>query len=307
MPCGGSADRPVVVTLAGTVEERLCVRLLIESIRTFGGSLGGCPVWLYEADPLGAPCGALEGPGVTVLPLDAPQAVRRYVLGAKVAACARAEERAGPAVRSLVWLSPDTLTVRPPRLFDLGEGYDAAVRPVHLRNIGLLETDPVDGFWKRVYEAVGAGEPRIRVESFVEGARIRAYFNTHAVAVNPSRGLFRRWLEVFEPLVGDREFQAAACGDRAHQVFLHQAVLSAIIAASLEPERIRMLPPEYSYPYHLQQAIPPIRRAAALNDLVTVVYEDRPLHPDRMDDIEVREPLRSHLVARATASSPPPS
>lgn len=123
------------------------------------------------------------------------------------------EERAGPGVQALVWLSPECLVTQPPLLFDLAGEHDAAVRPVHIKNVGLRVTDPVDGFWRRVYEAVGVEEPQAIVESFVEGERIRAYFNTHAVAVNPSRGLFRRWLDVFEALVRDRQSQAGACGD----------------------------------------------------------------------------------------------
>lgn len=301
------ADRLVFLTLVSTVEERSGVRLLVESIRSFGGPLSGCPIWLFEANPLSVPCGALEGAGVTVLPLDVPQTVLRYWFGGKVAACAKAEERAGPGVQSLIWLNSDSLIVQPPLLFDLAGECDAAVRPVHIRNVGLLATDPVDGFWKRVYDAVGIDEPQITVESFVEGASIRAYFNTHAVAVNPSRGLLRRWLDLFEQLAGDRGFQAGACSDGLHRVFLHQAALSAVVAASLEPGRIRTLPPEYSYPYNLQSAVPPGRRAAALNDLTSVVYEKRPLDPDVMDDIEIHEPLRSWLAAWATASSLPPS
>jgi hypothetical protein len=115
-------------------------------------------------------------------------------------------------------------------------------------------------------------------------------------AVNPARGLLQRWLECFERLIGDREFQTGACQDELHQVFLHQAVFSALMAASLVPDQIRILPPAYNYPYHLQASIPEDRRAQALNDLTTIAYEDCSLNPTELTDIEIREPLQSWLA-----------
>jgi hypothetical protein len=71
------------------------------------------------------------------------------------------------------------------------------------------------------------------------------------------------------------------------------------VVTLLDPERIRMLPPDYSYPYNLHQVVPPDRRALALNDLVSIAYEDRSLDPDVVDDIAIHEPLRSWLSVRA--------
>jgi hypothetical protein len=56
-----------------------------------------------------------------------------------------------------------------------------------------------------------------------------------------------------------------------------------------------MLPPDYNYPYNLHQSVPPDRRAAALNDLVCIAYENRLLDPNQVDDIAIHEPLRSWL------------
>jgi hypothetical protein len=110
--------------------------------------------------------------------------------------------------------------------------------------------------------------------------------------------LLRQWLECFEVLVGDQAFQSAYCQDERHQVFLHQAVLSALIATRLDPQRVRILPPIYSYPYNLHPSVPCDWRAQALDDLVCVAYEERSLDPAVMNDITVHEPLRSWLSAR---------
>ena len=294
-------DQTAFVTLVSTIEQRSCARLLIGSIRSFGGALRHCPIWLFEADPQKVPCDGLEGMGVRVLPLTLPDTVSGYWFAGKVYACARAEELTGSEVRSLIWLSPDCLIIKPPLSFDLAPSFDAAVRPVHIKNVGLLATRPVDDFWKKIYETVGVDDVQTTVESFVDAQHIRAYFNSHALAVNPSKGLFGRWFECFESLACDQAFQSGACQDERHQVFLHQAVLSALIATLLDLERIRILPPDYSYPYNLHQSVPVDRRAVALNDLVCIAYEDRSLDPNEVDDIDIRDPLRSWLLARMDA------
>lgn len=137
------------------------------------------------------------------------------------------------------------------------------------------------------------------VESFVDQEHIRAYFNTHAFAINPAKGVLQSWLAYFDRLLCDQDFQAGPCLDKLHQIFLHQAVLSALLATALAPERVRMLPPEYNYPYNLHSELPLERQAQALNDLVTLTYEDRSLNPADVEDIEIREPLRSWLAEHA--------
>ena len=95
-------------------------------------------------------------------------------------------------------------------------------------------------------------------------------------------------------MVSDQAFQAGPCRDELHQVFLHQAILSTLVANRPDWERVRLLPPEYNYPLNLLDEMPPDRRAPVLNDLVNAVYEDA--FP--WDSIEIRQPLRSWLRER---------
>ena len=290
-------DSILFMTLVGSPGEKADARLMIDSLRSFGGEMAGCTFWVFASDPRVAPCADLETENTRIFPLEVPAAAKGYLFGDKVAARARAEQLAPAATRSLVWVDPGCLFVGPPLLFDLGPDFEAAVRPVHIRNVGLAPGDPPGEFWKGVYAAVGSDGVRTTVESFVDGQRIRSYFNSHAHAVNPARGLFRRWLELFEGMIADRDFQARACPDETHQIFLFQAIFSALLVASLEPERIRILPPTYNYPLHLQGRIPADRRAAALNDLVCFSYEQESIRPEALTGIQVREPLRSWLVS----------
>lgn len=61
--------------------------------------------------------------------------------------------------------------------------------------------------------------------------------------------------EQFEQLVCNQQFQETACQEERHQIFLFQAVLSALVDLSLDEQRIRILPPTYNYPYNLQGQI----------------------------------------------------
>jgi hypothetical protein len=274
-------------------------RLLIASLRRFGGEMGAAPVWVYEAasgdeaDPGRGE--AAPASGVTAIPLEVPPTLAAWPYGAKVLACARAEARAQASTRSLVWLDPECLVVRPPLAFGLGDVADVAVRPVHLRGVGLTPGGPPDAFWGGVYDALGVEDVELTVESFIEGERLRAFFNSHGFAVRPALGLCGRWLDALLGLVGDAAFEEAACSDEPHRVFLFQAVFSALVATSVARTRLRVLPPGYAYPYNLHGRVPESRRAAALDDLVSFAWEGRSLRPATVTDVAIREPLRSWL------------
>jgi len=268
------------VTLASTTKDMAAAKLLIESIRSFGGGFESCPIWLFDFRPSSAVDGFPPELGVRLIPAMVPATVKGYEFAEKVFACAEAERLAESRVRSLVWLSPDNLMVGPPVLYNLGEDCSAALRPVHVKNIGLPVDEPADGYWARIIEATGASDSDYTVESFVDGRRIGAYFNSHSYCVNPSVGLFRRWYECFENLVLDNGFQSSFCSDELHRIFLHQAVLSALTIAVIDSDRIRILPPTYSYPYNLQGTIPSDRRITTMTELVSIVYEDLSIHPE---------------------------
>ena len=160
----------------------------------------------------------------------------------------------------------------------------------------MIESDAVDGFWKGVYQALGREDITSTLETFVEGKRVRSYFNSHAFSVNPSVGLLDAWFDRFEYLVRDEQYQSTYCQDELHRIFLHQAVWSVLLVDRIEPMRLNLLPPDYNYPYNLQSSVPVDRRAKVLNDLTSIAYEDRSLNPDRISDIEILDPLRQWLI-----------
>ena len=201
---------------------------------------------------------------------------------------------AGKGVCSLVWLSLDCLIVNPPLLFNLDPSADAAFRPVHHRNVGSPAHEPLDDFWRGIYRVLEVNAMPYTVESFVDGQTLRPYFNLHCFAFNPATSLCRTWWTHFKAMVTDKTFQNGCCRDELHRIFLHQAILSTLVAKELDWKRVRLPPPEYNYPLNLLNEMSPDCRATNLNSLVNAVYEDA--FP--WGSIEIQQPLRSWLGKR---------
>ena len=286
----------VFVMTVNSSQEIVQTRLLIQSLRAFGGTMRHCPVWIFVPEECTATSRDFDGLETELYPLSIPDVVKNYWFTRKVCSCAQAERKAVPDIQSLIWFSYDCLIIQPPLLLQLNAEVDAAFRPVHGTNIGLQVSKSPDNFWQAIYDKVNLPESQLSVESYVDKQHIRAYFNSHIFSWNPSTGLGRRWFDAFKALVCDRGFQFKACPDIQHQVFLHQAVLSALVEKLIPPERLRILPPVYSYPYNMHASVPPDRSVHALNDLVCIAYEERSLHPSAARDIEIREPLRGWLA-----------
>lgn len=289
-------NKVLFLTLGTAVEDLRAVALMVGSLRTFGGELAEAPLFIFTTN-MQAATRLVDENTLPVLLEDADR-LPAYPFSRKVAACAQAEQLAPPGTGSLVWIDPSVLVVQPPVEFHLGENYEAAFRPVHIRNVGLTPEEPLDAYWKGIYTAAGVDEITTTTTSFIDGQRLRSYFNSHAFSVNPALGLMNRWNMLFQRLAADPSFQSSACGDETHRVFMFQALLSTLIASSIEPGRVRILPPSYNYPYHLQEQIPASRQLAALNEAVCLTYEDLSIHPATLSGIQVYEPLRSWLEAQ---------
>jgi len=290
------SGRAVVFTLVHSADDESGVRLLVESLRAFGGALADSTVLVFQSDP-GAELrvyGDLDN--VYGIPLTVPPVWRGYHFAAKVYAASEAEKMAWDDAGTLIWMNPGCLVTGPPVLLDVERSLDAAFRVVHVRNVGSPAGSPVDGFWERVYHGAGVAAPEVSLESFVDRDAIRPYFNSHMFSVNPSRGLLRRWLEHWKSAVSDEEFMSGPCADEEHRIFLHQAILSALLTEPLAKGRLRELPPEYSYPLHFHDRVREDRRPTTLGELVCPVYEGVFRYPESLNGLAVADPLASWLV-----------
>jgi hypothetical protein len=288
--------------LVQSPEGKRHAQFLLNSLRAFGGPLRDCPVLIFQVNPGREIKLDFNLENVYCIPIDIDPEIQDYWFLEKVFVGSKAEEIATGNVRSLVWLSTQCLILLPPVQLDLGESHDAAFRPVHIKNIGLAIEEQPDPFWKAIYRVVGVDECSYTVHSFVDGKEIRPYFNTHLFSVNPSRGILQIWLEYFREMISDEDFQSGPCGDPEHKIFLHQAILSALVTKMLDRERLRILPFEYSYPLHLHQEVLLHLRPESLNLLICPVYEGVYQHPATLNGLNVHEPLKTWILDNMPSS-----
>jgi len=278
------------VTLLLSAASEPTVRRAIASLRELGGALASCPVLAFVPASLpSTDIGRIAG--VDLVVLEVGPGIARYPFGAKVTACAQAEALMPRGMESLVWLGPGCMVFNPPELLALGQKYDAAFRPVHVANVGSLRSGPLNEYWQHVYETTGTQDGDGSVESLLGKQQLRPYYNTHCFAVSPALGLMAEWLELFRSLVADKAFQSGPCRDELHRIFLHQAVLSALVTRSIAPGRVRTLPPGYSYPLHFHEKLPDTKQMRVMNDITVAAYEE----DSDLAAVRAEEPLRSWL------------
>ena len=279
------------------------VAMLLASLRRFGGAFAETPVVVGVDDSVREPARALDRPGVRLIPLDLPIDARGYPYAYKAYAAAQAEALFAGTADTLIWLDAEILVLAPPLPLVLDDAHDVALRPVFLRNaIGLAPDQPADAFWATILADNGLDLERMPViETEVDRQQVSGYFNCGAIAVRPSLGLFRKWARQMSARLADRDYQQRACADGLHRVFLHQAVLSATVAARTDPARRHALPRSCGYPLHLHARLPVEQRAARLADLSVVLHENVLDQPGALDGIEVGAELRAFLDERLRA------
>jgi hypothetical protein len=291
-------ERFAVMTFAATGEQVRSVRALIKSIREFGGAYRDCKVYVVLGDPEGAPGGILEGRDVHLLPLKMDRAFLEYPLALKAFAAAQVEELVKNDVGTLAWLDPGTLVLRSPEALDLAGSLDAALRPVFLLNtIGLPPGAEPNDYWAPIYTETGLDHrapPAFR--TVVDEAEIQPYFNCEVFSLDPGLGLCKEWARLLEGLLRDEDYQRASCATFLRRLFLHQAVLSGVIASRLSPESIKPLPMACGYPFNLHGRLAEAKRIASLNDVAVVIFDDAwARDPEWLKKLPAPEPLRTWL------------
>jgi hypothetical protein len=308
---GPGAMTPLAfVTYVHLPYQQKAAAALVECIRAWGGPYRESPIYVVITDPdylQSVPAAK----NVTRVPLEVAEPMRSFPYAVKACAAAAVEELVAGKIRSLAWFDPETLLFGPPKEMDLAAGVSAAVAPVQFINTGQAPDEPVDAYWAGIYRRVGLDPAKVfAVETRVDRSTVRAYLNCGIFAVRPEKGLLREWAKVQEELLGDAEYMKAAITDAPHRIFLHQAVITALLVAHLERREIRFFSKAYNYPLFCHgldfspgtggtYRVPADTRPAKLNDLATAFYEGLfRQHEDWAALIPpAEEPLRSWLAA----------
>lgn len=251
---------------------------MVDSLRTLGGEFSDSQVWVFHPAQLRDLGWLQQGHGVRTIGVAIDEPYRAFPLGYKPFVAEIAEKMRPPEMDTFVWLDFASVFLRPPVLFALDPSVDITLRPVHIRNVGSPLSEPPDAYWSEIYRVAGLETPpTMCVDPFAEPGPIRPYFNCSQYSVSASLNLYGWWRDCFEALLRNERFRARACADQTHRIFLHQAIFSALVLKLIPWNRIRMLPPTYGYPLHLQKELAAVNRTKPATEVVSALtYGDMP-------------------------------
>jgi hypothetical protein len=292
----------VMFASLATSPASLCkIRVLLESLKDFGGELFRAPLVLVHPDSFDVAvenAGLLKLPDVRMVPFSISDQEMDFPLAVVAIGAAVAERAVAGEAESLVWMLEDTLILRSPSALLLPARAQYAYRPVHITNIGSVWKAPPDGFWNAIYRHCKVEPDHLfPMETCVRDNSIRPYFNAGCQVTRPQTGLFSRWGELFRSLYRHPDFRPFFA-DLVYRIFMHQAVLAGAVLSSFSPAQLYELPESYNYPLHLHADYPAEFRPAKLNDLVTCRYETFDELKKTLALIAVDEPIKTWVLSR---------
>jgi hypothetical protein len=277
--------------------------VLAESIRSFAGRFADSLIYAMLPTGLGDLAHEtqvrLAQSEVTLLPFNLAAETQGFPFAAKVQAAAKAEKQAQRQTNNLVWMDVDSIVIRQPDAFVLENGQVVGYRPVDHKLIGSSNNEPIDEFWKLIYERCQVpSEHAFRMMTSVDEQLIRPYFNAGMLVVRPSFGLLQAWETDFLNLFLEACFQPFYEQQRLYRIFMHQAVLTGTILRAFKKLSLQLLPWQVNYPLHMHSSYPVDRRPSVINELVSCRYDTFFQNENWRGNFPVAEPLREWIIER---------
>jgi hypothetical protein len=287
------------ITLATPGKSIQKALLMVNSLRSFGGVLKNCPVWILVPERMNEFSQTIED-GINsyeakIVPVNIKPDVMKFPFASKITAAAHAETKLASDSDLLVWLDCDNIILREPNEFLLPTGKILGYRPVHHKLIGPTWGKPLDPFWKLIYHYCDISEDHGFQMTTHTGEVIRPYFNAGTFVIRPEKGLMAKWQHKFIELYILPEFQTYYQVDNRYVIFMHQAVFTGVLLHELEYGEMVEFSPEINYPLHLHNEIPIENRPSSLNNLTTIRYENIFENPGWEIDYPILQALRSWL------------
>lgn len=292
------SDHFAFMTYVSSGEQERSVKAMIKSIRDNAGAYRDCKVYVVMTQPDDITGKSLAGENVVLFRPEADTIFLDYPLALKAFAASYVEQQVKGKVRTLTWLDPGVIILNSPQALDLEGRFDVSVRPVSLvNNIGLPPGVEPNDYWIPVYSANKLDYRTVQtIVTVVDEVKIQPYYNCEIFSVNPVKGICKEWAAQLEGLLRDESFQKNTCTTSQRRLFLHQAVLSGIIASRVKAGRIKALPLTCSYPFNQHDRLAPGKKLSSLNELSAVIFDYAwSSNPAWMDKIRIDEPLRSWL------------
>jgi len=253
--------------------------LLADSIRTFAGSLSRNPILYFTPESRkqlsSVAKDRLVSLNVKVLPFKIDFETLQFPLAGDVFAAGVAESTVYGQTDLLAWLGTNTVVLREPEAFLLQKEKNLGYRPVHHTLVGSRYDAAIDEFWTCVYQYCKVPQDRIfPMETHIDGARIRPYFNAGMLITRPQKRLLQSWSKIFFDSYQKLPFRRFYEKNDLYKIFIHQALLSGIVLSTFETDELAELPSTYNYPLHLHAKDVTDHRPSFIEEVVTFRHEN---------------------------------
>jgi len=277
--CSNDNRHPIIfVTYAEHPRQLYCARVMIESIRTFGGDYKDVPVWLYVTGQLHKEATEtlqkFASLNVEIKTCQAPEEALWFSLANVVFMAAQAETDAETRAAVIAMLGSDTVVLQAPDEFVLPGGISLGYRPVFHRNINPLFSEPLDDYWTRAYEIMDIQKSTVfPMVTPADDDTIRPYFQAGCLVVRPEKGIFRKWKAQFTALYSDSLIRKMSEQDIKLRIFTFQAALTGAILNNLERAEMMQFSDRINYPVFFREMFGAKRDFHDITNATTIRYE----------------------------------
>ncbi|KPK86898.1 MAG: hypothetical protein AMS27_04095 [Bacteroides sp. SM23_62_1] len=281
---------------------------MVESIRTFAGKFSDAEIWVYIPSEIikldTSTIERLNSLNVEVREIEVPEEAGWFFLSGKVYAAALAESEAEGKTDILVFLNYDTVVLEELNEFILPENKKLGYRPVMHKNVGLLYSEPLDSFWRRIYEIMSVDESRLfPMITPADEDTIRPYFNAGLLVVRPDAEILRKWIDYYEKLYQDTILKKMCEQDISKRIFLHQTALTGAIMNHFDGEDILQLSDQVNFPIFFREQFGAKKDFHDITGVVTFRHESYFRNPDLDWEKKITGPkekidwIKVHLIA----------
>lgn len=291
-----SSQHPIVFTSFVELKEELVpLKVMVESLRTFGGKYKDAPAWIYTTDEFLASeseaLAKLASLNVEFRSSQAPPDATWFFLARKVFAAAQAETDAEGKAAILARLDTDTIFIQEPDEYLLPNGINLGYRPVFHRNINPLYNEPLDAYWTRAYQIMGIKESAVfPMVTPADGDTIRPYFQAGCIVVRPEWGILRKWAEMFTVLVQNSVIKALCEQDQRKRIFTFQVALTGAVLNNLDQDEMHQFSDRINYPIFFKEMFGANRDFHDITNAVTIRYEHFFVNPPEDWDKQLAGP-----------------
>ncbi len=235
----------IICTEAGYLEAQS--KLLVYSIRTFGGILADADIYSYKprkGNISDSTIDFFKKYDVNYVDIELNSEFPKYPLANKPLVCAHRESISDADI--LIFLDGDTFFMNSPDFIkDMKQG-ELFMRPVDKINVGSdkLFLNENGYYWKELYQRFGIKKENHKtIFTSVDNTEILEYYNSGMIISSNNDGLFQNWASNFKKIMDLNLMPSKGL------FFVEQSVLSATISAM--NLQVQFIPKEFNCPLHL--------------------------------------------------------